>query len=92
MRTTTSVLKINCIKVDCDSSRWIKNTSRKLFISGSFYPILFQSDEKFATTESSEDILKKFSSEKYPTINKVSILFEGFYVKFNEKGEIIQTP
>lgn len=73
-------------------SGWIKNTSRKLFISGSFYPILFQSDEMFATTESSKDILKKFSSAKYPTIDKVSILFEGFYVKFDEKGEIIQTP
>jgi hypothetical protein len=71
---------------------WIRNTNRKILISGSLYPIIFESDEMFASTESRKKVLSELSTEEYPMIKKTSILFHGYIIKFNMKGEVLQGP
>jgi hypothetical protein len=71
---------------------WISNSNRKILIAGSFYPLIFNLDEIFATTESPDQIVKDYSLEKYPMFKKTNIVFDGFYINFNLKGDILKTP
>jgi hypothetical protein len=68
---------------------WVKNSSRKVFLEGSFYPLIFDTDEEFATTDSAQRVVSKYLSEKYPVINKNYTLFHGYHIDFNSDGEII---
>jgi hypothetical protein len=74
------------------SYSWINNSNRKVFISGSFYPLIFNLDEIFATTENAGEVLKDYSLQKYPLVKKTNIVFDGFYITFNQKGDILKTP
>lgn len=70
---------------------WIRNTTRMLFLNGSFYPLIFDLDETFATTNSAKEIIKAYSLEKFPLFNRHYTLFEGIIIHFKRDGTILSS-
>lgn len=60
----------------------------KIRISKQLYPLIFNLDESFGTTDSYSEILKEIDNNKYPSYSRVRILFDGEILIFNSKGEI----
>jgi hypothetical protein len=85
------IIYISEIDDKSSTSYWIRTTNRKLFLNGAFFPLIFDLDEVFATTENNKQVLKKYFTEKYLTINKTFTLFHGFHIRFKSNGEILSS-
>jgi hypothetical protein len=81
-------------RIDVDvQNPWISRSQRKIYLGGKLFPIVFDYDRVFAVTDNGEEVLRKFSLEKYPLFNKSLVMNHGsYFVKFEkETGKIIQT-
>lgn len=72
---------------------WITRSNRKIFLTGKFFPIVFDFDRKFAVVDNGKEVLRKFSLDKYPTFDKSLVMNHGsYYIKFDKTtGKVIQS-
>ncbi|WP_299223690.1 hypothetical protein [uncultured Aquimarina sp.] len=72
---------------------WKIATNRKVVIDTKFYPLIFDLDFSFATTERSGDVLKRLkSNNKENSIlrKQIAQLYRNiFKVKFTKEGEVL---
>ena len=73
------------------SNYYSKNTNRRVFIKGIFYPLIFDEDMIFGTTIDSSELIRQYKIDKNPLLKKSSIIAEGFFVRFKNNGEIISS-
>jgi hypothetical protein len=66
-------------------------SNRKLFLEGNLYPLIFDYDETFGTSESVDQIKKKHVIDKYFSYSKTLTLYHGYFIRFRQNGEIIDT-
>ena len=82
---------IICNFLDNSSNYYSKNTNRRVFIKGIFYPLIFDEDMIFGTTIDSSELIRQYKIDKNPLLKKSSIIAEGFFVRFKNNGEIISS-
>lgn len=69
------------VKCDgCDNDNLIKNTNRKVYVNRKFYPLLFDSDEKFSIKENGDYLIstdiESFNRQTFLFHNKYHIIFD----------------
>ncbi len=70
------------VKCDgCDNNNFVKNTNRKVYVNRKFYPLLFESDEKFSIKENGDYLIstdmESFNRQTFLLHNKYHIIFDS---------------
>ena len=74
-----------------NKNQYVSKTNRRLFIKGTFYPLIFDLDMIFGITNEPGEILRQYSSGQYLKTTVRYSIHEGFFVKFKQDGEIIKS-
>jgi len=83
--TTIFIIKNDNYK-DSSIGYWVENTNRKILIKDKLYPIVLDSDYKYSTSRP-KDIGNY--GKRDGSIYKIRTTSTHYYIKFNDKGEII---
>lgn len=71
------------------SDIWVENTTRRLFLDGKFYPILFDYDSELGTRDTAEDIVKQYKSGEHLVTTHRFTLYHGVHIDFKRDGTIV---
>lgn len=69
---------------------YAERTNRRIFLNGSFYPLMFEMDITFGTGDNVIELTEKYKKEKYPLISKPLTIHEGYFIKFKSNGEVVE--
>jgi len=89
VKTDTFSIYVEHFVINNSYQNWIRYTNRKIYIDGSFYPLIFELDEIFGTTTSVPEFLKNAKYETYPLINKTALILHGYHIDFDRSGKIL---
>lgn len=67
------------------NNTWVIKSSRKVFVKGNLFPIVFDYDRAFAITEDVKSFLKKYSKEKNFLVKRQLLIRESaYFIRFNK--------
>lgn len=87
---TENIFTIAMILKHDSTDLWATSSNRKLFLKGQLYPLIFDYDDLFATSDVEKDILRKAATTEYFEIGMHRTLYHYFfYITFRRDGGIL---
>lgn len=80
-----------CKYIENGKNYYIRNTRHQAFINGFFIPIVFDTDMAFGITIDSATLVRLYSENSNPLLEREYTIHEGYYVRFKRNGEVLDS-